>query len=124
MALLAPWPLAILIDTVLGNKPLPSLLGLLDGLGRYELLAIAVGAGLLFTALEHGLAVVDDYVNTKLDQKMVLELRSDMFRARAPALAGLARQEAHRRADVPDQQPGVERRRDHRRDPAAAAERA
>jgi len=80
MALLAPWPLAILLDTVLGEQPLPSLLGWLGGLGTYELLGIAVGAGLLFTALEHGLAVVDDYVNTKLDQSMVLDLRSRMFR--------------------------------------------
>jgi ATP-binding cassette subfamily B protein len=80
MALLAPWPLAILLDTVLGNKPLPSLLGFLDGLSTYELLAFAVIAGLVFTALEHGLAVIDNYVNTKLDQSMVLDLRSDMFR--------------------------------------------
>ncbi|MGH2841449.1 MAG: ABC transporter ATP-binding protein, partial [Solirubrobacteraceae bacterium] len=80
MALLAPWPLAILIDTVLGNDPLPSLLGALDGLGRYELLAAAVVGGLLVTGLEHGLAVVDEYVNTRLDQSMVLDLRSDMFR--------------------------------------------
>ncbi len=80
MALLSPWPLAILLDTVLGNKPLPSLIGWLDGLGTYQLLAIAVGAGLVFTALEHGLAVIDNYVNTKLDQSMVLDLRSDMFR--------------------------------------------
>jgi ATP-binding cassette, subfamily B, bacterial len=80
MALLAPWPLAILLDTVLGNEPLPSLLSWLGGLGTYELLGIAVGAGLLFTALEHGLAVVDEYVNTKLDQSMVLDLRSRMFR--------------------------------------------
>ncbi|MDQ3721585.1 MAG: ABC transporter ATP-binding protein/permease, partial [Actinomycetota bacterium] len=80
MALLAPWPLAILIDTVLGNDPLPSLLGVLEGLARYELLAVAVVAGLLVTGLEHGLAVVDDYFNTKLDQNMVLDLRSDMFR--------------------------------------------
>jgi ABC-type multidrug transport system fused ATPase/permease subunit len=80
MALLSPWPLAILIDTVLGNEPLPSLLGPLAGLDPYVLLAIAVGAGLLITGLEHGLAVVDDYVNTKLDQSMVLDLRSDMFR--------------------------------------------
>ena len=80
MALLSPWPLAILIDTVLGNDPLPSLLGVLDGLGRYELLAFAVITGLVVTGLEHGLAVVDDYINTKLDQSMVLELRSDMFR--------------------------------------------
>jgi len=80
MALLAPWPLAILLDTVLGRKPLPGLLGWLEGVGTYELLAISVLAGLVFTALEHGLAVLDEYVNTKLDQSMVLELRSDMFR--------------------------------------------
>jgi ATP-binding cassette subfamily B protein len=80
MALLSPWPLAILVDTVLGNHPLPSLLGVLDGLGRYELLAAAVVGGLLVTGLQHGLAVVDEYVNTKLDQSMVLDLRSDMFR--------------------------------------------
>jgi len=80
MALLAPWPLAILLDTVLGDKQLPSPIGWLDGLSTYELLAIAVGAGLVFTALEHGLAVVDNYVNTKLDQSMVLDLRSEMFR--------------------------------------------
>jgi ATP-binding cassette, subfamily B, bacterial len=80
MALLAPWPLAILLDTVLGEKPLPSLLGWMDGLSTYELLAFAVISGLVITALEHGLAVYDNYVNTKLDQSMVLELRSDMFR--------------------------------------------
>ena len=79
-ALLAPWPVAILIDTVLGHKPLPSLLGGLDGLGTYGLLAVAVGGGLFVTALGHGLAVAEEYVNTRLDQSMVLDLRSDMFR--------------------------------------------
>ena len=79
-ALLAPWPLAIIFDTVLGSKPLPSLLGGLGDLSQYQLLALAVLAGLLITALEHGLGVADNYVNTKLDQSMVLDLRSDMFR--------------------------------------------
>ena len=46
---------------------------------RYQLLAIAVVAGLLITGIEHGLAVLDNYVNTRLDQEMVLDLRSDMF---------------------------------------------
>jgi ATP-binding cassette, subfamily B, bacterial len=78
--LLAPWPLAILIDSVLGDKPLPSMLSGLDGLGTYALLAVAVASGLVVTALAHGLAVVDEYVNTRLDQSMVLDLRSDMFR--------------------------------------------
>jgi ATP-binding cassette subfamily B protein len=80
MTLLSPWPLAILIDTVLGSKPLPALLGPLDGLGRYTLLWIAVGSGVVITGLQHGLAVIDNYVNTRLDQGMVLDLRSDMFR--------------------------------------------
>ena len=79
MALLAPWPLAILVDTVLGNKPLPSILGGLGDVDRSTLLLIAVLGGLLVTAVQHGLAVVDDYVNTKLDQSMVLDLRSDLF---------------------------------------------
>ena len=79
MALLSPWPLAILIDAVLGDQPLPSLLGGLSGLDTHVLIAFAVGAGLIFTGLEHGLAVVDNYTNTKLDQTMVLDLRSDMF---------------------------------------------
>jgi ATP-binding cassette, subfamily B, bacterial len=80
LSLLSPWPLAILIDTVLGHKPLPALLHPIGGLGRYTLLALAVGGGLVLTALENGLAVLAEYVNTKLDQTMVLELRSDMFK--------------------------------------------
>jgi ATP-binding cassette subfamily B protein/subfamily B ATP-binding cassette protein MsbA len=80
VALLAPWPLAILVDTVLGDKPLPSLLGWLDHLDTRALLAIAVIGGLVVTALAHGLAVAEEYVNTRLDQSMVLDLRSDLFR--------------------------------------------
>jgi ATP-binding cassette subfamily B protein len=80
MTLLAPWPLAIMIDSVLGDKPLPGPLHALDGIGRYQLLALTVLCGLVITGLQHGLAVVDNYVNTKLDQSMVLDLRSDLFR--------------------------------------------
>src|SRR6478672_598174 len=53
-ALLAPWPLAIIIDTVLGNQPLPSLLGPLDGLSRYQMLALAVVGGVIVIGLQHG----------------------------------------------------------------------
>ncbi|HET7428373.1 MAG TPA: ABC transporter ATP-binding protein [Gaiellales bacterium] len=80
MSLLAPWPLAIMIDSVLGDKPLPAPLHELEGLGTYQLLALTVIAGLLITGAQHGLAVVDNYVNTKLDQSLVLDLRSDLFR--------------------------------------------
>ena len=69
-----------MIDTVLGNKPPPQPLAPLDGLSKYALLAIAVGAGLALTALENGVAIIAEYVNTKLNQTMVLDLRSDMFK--------------------------------------------
>jgi ATP-binding cassette, subfamily B, bacterial len=78
-SLLQPWPLALLVDTVLGNKPVPSVLGFLEGVDEEVLLVGAVVAGLLVTALQSGLAVVDEYVNTKLDQSMVLDLRTDLF---------------------------------------------
>jgi ATP-binding cassette subfamily B protein len=78
--LISPWPLAILLDTVLGNKPVPSLLGFLGGMGRYQLLILAVVAGLVVTIVEQGLTIVDEYVNTKLHQRLVLDFRSDLFR--------------------------------------------
>jgi acetylornithine deacetylase/succinyl-diaminopimelate desuccinylase-like protein len=81
VSLAAPWPLAILVDTVLGKKPVPSILQPLIGTWhRSSLLLLAVVGGLLVTAFQNGLNVVSEYVSTKLDQRMVLDLRSDLFR--------------------------------------------
>lgn len=78
--LLSPWPFAILVDTVLGNEPLPSILGpLLGGLDKETLLVIAVLGGLLVTVIENGATVLDNYINTKLEERMTLDLRSDLF---------------------------------------------
>jgi ATP-binding cassette subfamily B protein/subfamily B ATP-binding cassette protein MsbA len=78
--LLSPWPLAILVDTVLGNKPLPSVLGFIDGWSRTSLLVFAVVAGVIVTALEHGVGMGQTYVDTALEERMSLEVRSDLFR--------------------------------------------
>src|SRR5206468_4148165 len=54
IGLLAPWPLTLIIDHVLGTKPLPPVLAqVLDPFAgeRVTLLLLAVGAGLLVTAL-------------------------------------------------------------------------
>ncbi len=59
-SLLSPWPLAILIDTVLGNKPLPALLSPLGSWSTTALLIFAVCAGLVTTGLESGLGVAGD----------------------------------------------------------------
>jgi ATP-binding cassette subfamily B protein/subfamily B ATP-binding cassette protein MsbA len=78
--LLTPWPLAILVDSVLGRKPLPAVLGsFLDSWSKTGLLVFAVLAGLIVTALQNGIAVAQEYVNTKLEQRLALDFRSDLF---------------------------------------------
>jgi ATP-binding cassette, subfamily B, bacterial len=81
VALAEPWPLAIMVDSVLGDNPPPGFLSSWFGIdpGRYELLAIVVAAGFLQVILAHGLIVVHDYVNAKVEQNMVLDLRSQLF---------------------------------------------
>jgi ATP-binding cassette subfamily B protein len=80
IGLLSPWPLAILVDTVLGEKPLPSLLGFLGSWDATSLLVLAVLAGLVLTVAENGVTVVNEYVTTTLDQRLALDFRSDLFR--------------------------------------------
>jgi ATP-binding cassette subfamily B protein/subfamily B ATP-binding cassette protein MsbA len=81
-SLLVPWPLKILVDSVLQDHPLPPVLSFFlrqPAEMRTTLLILAVVGGVLVTLLQHGLTVLDNYVNTKLDQNMVLDFRSDLF---------------------------------------------
>ena len=81
VALAEPWPLAILVDSVLGQREPPGIAEFIFGgkPGKYALLAFVVGLGLLLSLLTHGIAVGADWVLAKLEQRMVLELRSDLF---------------------------------------------
>ncbi|HVR98781.1 MAG TPA: ABC transporter ATP-binding protein, partial [Thermoanaerobaculia bacterium] len=80
--LLAPWPLTILIDSVLGDKALSpvlkALLGPFAG-NRRTLLIFVVLAGPGVALLEHSLTVLSSYVQTKLEQQMILDFRGDLF---------------------------------------------
>ena len=78
--LLQPWPLAIMIDSVAQRKPLPPLAGFLltDG-NRYWQLAILVGAGFTLTVVSHGLTVWQSAIDVAIDQRMILDFRSDLF---------------------------------------------
>jgi ABC-type multidrug transport system fused ATPase/permease subunit len=79
--LLQPWPLAIMIDSVAGRKPLPPIAReLLPEAHRYWQLGILVAAGFLFTVLGNGLTVWQTTIDVAIDQKMVLDFRSDLFR--------------------------------------------
>jgi ABC-type multidrug transport system fused ATPase/permease subunit len=79
VALLEPWPLAILVDSALGGRPLPWAFDGLFGTGTFSRVAFAVGLGLLITLLIHGVAVVSEFATTKLNLRMILEFRSELF---------------------------------------------
>ena len=79
--LLAPWPLKVLVDHVLGDHPAPDWLASLVGPkgDRTSLLYLAVGAGLAIALVHNGLTVLNNYVQTKLEQRVILDFRSDLF---------------------------------------------
>jgi ATP-binding cassette, subfamily B, bacterial len=81
VGLAEPWPLALVIDSVIGTHSPPGLIR--DWFGAnpdpYRLLAFIVGLGFLIVTFSHGLRVINDYVNARVEQNMVLNLRSDLF---------------------------------------------
>ena len=82
VSLLGPWPLKVLVDNVLGGQaPSPVLQPFLGWVAddRYSLLLVAVVAGVVIALVENGIALFASYVNSKLEFRMVLDLRSDMF---------------------------------------------
>jgi ABC-type multidrug transport system fused ATPase/permease subunit len=80
VGLLVPWPLKIVIDSVLGSQPPPDLVARwVAGMDRTRLLAAAVGAGLFLTLLSNALSVAMSYLKTRLEQAIILDFRSDLF---------------------------------------------
>jgi ATP-binding cassette, subfamily B, bacterial len=79
MTLAEPWPLALLVDSVLGKSPPPPAVAFLAGSSRTGLLAFAVVAGFGVVLLMQALTVVSEYVSTKLDQNVALDFRSDLY---------------------------------------------
>lgn len=81
IGLAAPWPLKLLIDNVLGGLPLTgwgqTIFGGF-GTGR-SLLPYVVLAGLLVAIVDKAFNVLSNYVNTRLELKMILDFRSDLF---------------------------------------------
>ena len=77
-ALAQPWPLATMIDTISGHEPKTSAL-FFGHDDPYTILAITAAAGFFLVVVTHGLTVINSYVDTKIDQGMVLDLRSDLF---------------------------------------------
>jgi ATP-binding cassette subfamily B protein len=77
--LLDPLPLAFLLNYVLGDRPPPEFISAIVGSDKYSLLAFAVGAGVVVALLPPVLRVASKYVNTRLEQGVSLDFRSDLF---------------------------------------------
>jgi ABC-type multidrug transport system fused ATPase/permease subunit len=74
-----PWPLALVIDTVLGGKGAPWWVPGAIGDGKVALIVTAVGASVAVTLLSGALTVVNEYLMTSVHLKTILDLRSKMF---------------------------------------------
>jgi ABC-type multidrug transport system fused ATPase/permease subunit len=82
VGLLIPWPMKILIDSALGKIPVNQFLALLLGpfaTHSIALLWFAVLAGLALTIVQNAVSVATNYVNTRLDQNIVLDFRTQLF---------------------------------------------
>jgi ABC-type multidrug transport system fused ATPase/permease subunit len=91
LALAQPWPLAIMVDEVFPRAKgtagsleaahlgfVKSLLGAHPNL--YLVIAYTAGGAFLITLLIHGCAVLAHWFSVNLEQRMILDLRSDLFR--------------------------------------------
>ena len=79
LALAEPWPLALLIDGVLGSQRVPSYVAAVGGSSRSGLIVVAVVAGFVITLLAQVVGVANEYATTKLDQLVSFDFRSDLF---------------------------------------------
>jgi ATP-binding cassette, subfamily B, bacterial len=75
--LVKPWPLKIIIDTVLSDNPLP--FGFHLNWSRDTLLLIACASLVLVYLLLGGLRVLSDYTTIRIGQGMVNDLRRDLY---------------------------------------------
>jgi ATP-binding cassette, subfamily B, bacterial len=80
VALAEPWPLAFTVDSIIGHKHPPSWVGGIFGSSVGGKILLAVAATLFLTALAGGMTVWNEYLSTTIDQRMVLDFRSDMFK--------------------------------------------
>jgi ABC-type multidrug transport system fused ATPase/permease subunit len=83
LELLTPWPMKIVVDSVLGSHPLPpalaSLLPASVSLSKVPLLVVAVAAGLGLKALAGALTILETYLNIGVRQRILLALKSALF---------------------------------------------
>jgi ATP-binding cassette subfamily B protein len=80
-ALAEPWPIALVLNSVLSDHPVPGFITFLlgDDPGVATLLIFLVLARFGVVAIGNGFTVLRNYLDARIDQYMVLDLRSDLF---------------------------------------------
>jgi ATP-binding cassette, subfamily B, bacterial len=90
LVMLAPWPLKLLIDNVLGNEPMPSgvtdVARVLTGDSKTELLLVVVIGGLLLQLASQVVSTINTQLQVDTGQRMVYTLRGRLL-AHLQALA-------------------------------------
>ena len=79
VSLAEPWPFALIIDGVLSRRDPPGWIAAIVGTGATQLILFAVALSLMLTLITGGVTVLSEYVTTRLNERIVLDLRSDMF---------------------------------------------
>ena len=79
VALAEPWPLALIVDRALSERAAPEWIRSLVGDGAGELIAFAVASSLLLTIAQGGFSVLNEFVTTRVNERIVLDLRTQMF---------------------------------------------
>ena len=80
LGVLAPWPLKLLIDDVLSDRPLPDALGPLGrGLSTESLIILLAAAILAITALRAGADALQKLIGARIRELVSLELRDRML---------------------------------------------
>jgi ATP-binding cassette subfamily B protein len=84
LALLAPLPLKMAVDSVLGGRPLPGFLDALvpDGVASSAgpLLVVVALLAVLIALLSQGQSLAQKYLSTAAGERLVLDFRSRLFR--------------------------------------------
>ena len=79
--LLSPWPMKLLVDSVVGNEPLPGSLRSLwsPGADKLGLLVAVVAGGLALKLLVSVVRIATSFISVRMRQRVVLDLKCLLF---------------------------------------------
>lgn len=80
LPLIQPWPIAFLLDSVVGEKAYPGPFSWLDDASPLAQILVAVGLMLFFDLMAHGVGIVAQWLEVKFELNVVRDFRSALFR--------------------------------------------